>query len=130
MLGIESSCDDTGVALLRASDGAVLGEAVVGQAEVHAQWGGVVPTLAKEAHKRAIDAAVEDVLCQAGLPAERLGACAATVGPGLSMCLQVCHARSRPHRLCTAVVSSLITMGRQGDALDRNTLCSRHDLVT
>ena len=89
MLGIESSCDDTGVALLRSSDGAILGEAVVGQAEVHAQWGGVVPTLAMEAHKRAIDAAVEDVLRQAGLPAQRLGACAATVGPGLSMCLQV-----------------------------------------
>ena len=95
MLGIESSCDDTGVALLRASDGAILGEAVVGQTEVHAQWGGVVPTLAMEAHKRAIDAAVDEVLRQAGLPVQRVGACAATVGPGLSMCLQV---RSLLHR--------------------------------
>ena len=89
MLGIESSCDDTGVALLRASDGNILGETVVGQTAVHAQWGGVVPTLAMEAHKRAIDKAVEEVLQQAGLPLNRIAACAATIGPGLSMCLQV-----------------------------------------
>lgn len=85
------------MALLRSSDGAILGEAVVGQTEVHAQWGGVVPTLAMEAHKRAMDAAVDEVMRQAGLPTQRIGACAATVGPGLSMCLQVGPANDSAH---------------------------------
>lgn len=54
MLGIESSCDDTGVAVVT-SDGRVLGEALATQAELHAPWGGVVPSIAQAAHKEAID---------------------------------------------------------------------------
>ena len=88
-------------ALLRASDGNILGETVVGQTAVHAQWGGVVPTLAMEAHKRAIDKAVEEVLQQAGLPLNTIAACAATIGPGLSMCLQV-SLLNTCHEVCSA----------------------------
>ena len=88
MLGIESSCDDTGVAVL-STTGRVLGETLVSQSEIHAPWGGVVPNLAMEAHKAAMNKAVEDTLRQAGLTANQLHAVAVTQGPGLSLCLRV-----------------------------------------
>jgi hypothetical protein len=50
VLGIETSCDDTGAAVVT-GDGRVLGEALASQVEIHAPWGGVVPNLAQEAHK-------------------------------------------------------------------------------
>ena len=53
VLGIETSCDDTAAAVVR-SDGAILGEAVVSQHEIPAQFGGIVPGLARDAHAEAI----------------------------------------------------------------------------
>ena len=50
VLGIESSCDDTGVAVVR-SDGVVLSNVVLSQYSIHEKFGGVVPSLAMEAHK-------------------------------------------------------------------------------
>ncbi|KAF8065802.1 GCP1 [Scenedesmus sp. PABB004] len=88
VLGIESSCDDTGAAVV-SSDGRVLGEALATQAELHAPWGGVVPSLAQQAHREAIDRVVASALAQAGVGAEQLDAVAVTVGPGLSLCLDV-----------------------------------------
>lgn len=88
LLGIESSCDDTGAAVLT-SDGKVLGEALATQAELHAPWGGVVPSIAQAAHREAIDRVVEAALSQAGISAAQLDAVAVTVGPGLSLCLDV-----------------------------------------
>jgi hypothetical protein len=88
ILGIESSCDDTGVAVVTSS-GRVLGEAIASQADIHAPWGGVVPNLAMEAHKAAIHKTVDDALRQAGLKPSDLDAVAVTVGPGLSLCLRV-----------------------------------------
>ena len=60
------------------------------QADVHAAYGGVVPNLAMEAHKAAMDSCVEDALQQAGITAQDLSAVAVSIGPGLSPCLQVC----------------------------------------
>jgi hypothetical protein len=94
ILGIESSCDDTGVAVVTSS-GRVLGEALATQADIHAPWGGVVPNLAMEAHKAAIHGTVEEALRQAGLSASQLDAVAVTVGPGLSLCLRVRRRRRR-----------------------------------
>eukprot|EP00913_Durusdinium_trenchii_P031914 g29890.t1 len=65
VLGIESSCDDTGAAVLR-GDGKILGEALASQAGIHEQWGGVVPRLAQEGHRKAIDETVEEALRRAG----------------------------------------------------------------
>jgi tRNA N6-adenosine threonylcarbamoyltransferase len=53
------------------------------------EWGGVVPTLAMEAHKAAIDSTVDTALARANVTAADLAAVAVTVGPGLVMCLQV-----------------------------------------
>lgn len=63
IVGIESSCDDTGVAIV-SSDGRILGESIAHQHEVHAQWGGVVPTLAMEAHREAIDRVFNEAMNQ------------------------------------------------------------------
>lgn len=59
------------------------------QADVHAAYGGVVPNLAMEAHKAAMDSCVEEALQQAGITAQDLQAIAVSIGPGLSPCLQV-----------------------------------------
>ena len=88
VLGIESSCDDTGAAVVR-GDGTVLGEVLASQAGIHEVWGGVVPSLAQEAHRKAIDATVDEALRRAGISAAELSAVAVTVGPGLSLCLEV-----------------------------------------
>ena len=88
VLGIETSCDDTGAAVVT-GDGRVLGEALASQVEIHGPWGGVVPNLAREAHESAIDGVVARALADAGVHPSQLSAVAVTVGPGLSMCLRV-----------------------------------------
>ena len=89
VLGIESSCDDTGAAVLDGL-GNVLGEALASQEHIHREWGGVVPKLAQQAHQQAIDGTVEEALKRAGIEGcEGLTAVAVTVGPGLGPCLQV-----------------------------------------
>lgn len=89
VLGIESSCDDTGAAVVR-SDGVILGEALAGQHDIHEPWGGVVPGLAREAHAAAIDRVVETALHKAGLATVAdVDAVAVAVGPGLEICLRV-----------------------------------------
>ncbi|KAL4426695.1 hypothetical protein ABPG77_004751 [Micractinium sp. CCAP 211/92] len=88
VLGIESSCDDTGVAVVSTS-GRILGESLATQADIHAAWGGVVPKLAQEAHEAAIDGCVDAALAAAGVTPDQLDAVAVTIGPGLSLCLRV-----------------------------------------
>jgi len=88
VLGIESSCDDTGAAIIR-SDGTILGESLASQNAVHEQWGGVVPGLAKTAHEENIDRVVETALQNANMRIEDVDAIGVTVGPGLEICLRV-----------------------------------------
>ena len=89
VLGIESSCDDTGAAVVR-SDGVILGEALASQQEIHEEWGGVVPGLARDAHQEHIDAVVEEALQRAGMTSvAEVDAIGVTVGPGLELCLRV-----------------------------------------
>ena len=82
MLGLESSCDETAAAVLRA-DGTVLAEAVLSQLDDHAAYGGVVPEIAARAHLAHLPALVRRVLDQAGTTPAGLSAVAATAGPGL-----------------------------------------------
>ncbi|KAK4535839.1 hypothetical protein CDCA_CDCA06G1864 [Cyanidium caldarium] len=98
VLGIETSCDDTAAAVVR-SDGTILAEHVVRQDEIHAAHGGVVPGLARDAHRAAIDRVIEWVLRRAfhvgesddpmAVAAPHLAAVATTMGPGLEICLRV-----------------------------------------
>ena len=82
VLGIESSCDDTGAAVVR-GDGAILSNVVMGQTELHAAFGGVVPEIAARAHAEKLDLAVEQALDQAGVTLAQVDAIAVTAGPGL-----------------------------------------------
>jgi N6-L-threonylcarbamoyladenine synthase len=81
VLGIESSCDETGAAVLDAQ-GVVLADSVLSQRE-HAAFGGVVPEIAARAHLAHLPGLVTDVLQRAGLGVGDLGGIAATTGPGL-----------------------------------------------
>ncbi|WP_424989567.1 tRNA (adenosine(37)-N6)-threonylcarbamoyltransferase complex transferase subunit TsaD [Fluviibacterium sp. S390] len=86
LLGLESSCDDTGAAVVRADAegrGQILSNVVIGQDELHAAFGGVVPEIAARAHAEKIDVAVEQALSRAGLRLDQVDAVAVTAGPGL-----------------------------------------------
>ncbi|UNO41095.1 tRNA (adenosine(37)-N6)-threonylcarbamoyltransferase complex transferase subunit TsaD [Streptomyces sp. MST-110588] len=87
VLGIESSCDETGAGLVR--DGRLLGHALASSMEEHARYGGVVPEIAARAHVHALTPVVRRALADAGLRAADIGAVAVTTGPGLSGALQV-----------------------------------------
>jgi N6-L-threonylcarbamoyladenine synthase len=89
VLGIESSCDDTGAAVVR-SDGVLLGECLASQAEIHEAFGGVMPGAARDEHMAQIDRVVQVALEQAGMAsAAEVDAISVTVGPGLEICLRV-----------------------------------------
>jgi N6-L-threonylcarbamoyladenine synthase len=94
VLGIESSCDDTGAAVVR-SDGRILGEALASQASIHEEWGGVVPGLAKTAHEENLDRVIQAALAEAEMTLEEVDAIGVTVGPGLEICLRVGCERAR-----------------------------------
>ena len=87
-LAIETSCDETSAAVLRAPDTAaaapeVLSNIVLSQDEVHAPYGGVVPELASRQHIKTITAIVGEALGRAGVGLEEIGLYAVTQGPGL-----------------------------------------------
>ncbi len=81
ILGIETSCDDTGAAVLRGRE--ILSNIVVGQTELHAAFGGVVPEIAARAHAETVDLCVEEALAQASVRLPEIDAIAVTAGPGL-----------------------------------------------
>ncbi len=88
VLGIESSCDETGVAIYDTENG-LIGQALYSQIEMHAHYGGVVPELASRDHVRRVLPLVREVLEQAGLSGTELDAVAYTAGPGLAGALLV-----------------------------------------
>ncbi len=81
VLGIDTSCDDTGVGVVE--NGRVLANEVESQTALHARFGGVVPEQASREHLSALDAVVERALTSAGVTLDDLDAVAATRGPGL-----------------------------------------------
>lgn len=81
VLGIDTSCDDTGVGLVR--DGRVVANKVASQTLLHQRYGGVVPELASREHTQVIDGLLEQALAEAGLHLQDLDLIAATRGPGL-----------------------------------------------
>ena len=82
LLAVESSCDETGVALL---DGPrrIVAQAVASQVAIHAGAGGIVPELAARAHLRWLDPSLDAVLADAGATLGDVGSIAVTAGPGL-----------------------------------------------
>lgn len=94
ILGIETSCDDTGIAVLEIKGKkkplfSILANLVSSQVEIHAKYGGVYPMLAKRAHEKNLPLVLAQVLKQAKLSSTKspIDAIALTIGPGLSPCL-------------------------------------------
>ncbi len=82
VLGLESSCDDSAVALVT-GDRRILAQAVVGQNSAHQPYGGVVPEIAARAHVEILPGLIEKVLADANMSVADIDAVAATAGPGL-----------------------------------------------
>jgi len=88
VLGIETSCDETGIAVYEHGRG-LLAQAVYSQVEIHAEYGGVVPELASRDHIRRVIPLTRRVLLEAGKTLADLDAVAYTQGPGLAGALLV-----------------------------------------
>ncbi|MBI5437855.1 MAG: tRNA (adenosine(37)-N6)-threonylcarbamoyltransferase complex transferase subunit TsaD [Nitrosomonadales bacterium] len=87
-LGIESSCDETGIALYQAGRG-LLAHALHTQVATHSEYGGVVPELASRDHVRRVIPLVRQVMHETGVSLDRINAVAYTRGPGLGGALLV-----------------------------------------
>src|SRR3982750_2227893 len=88
VLGIETSCDETGAAVVRAGEH-VLSNVVASQIATHQPYGGVVPELASREHLRAIVPVIRQALADAAKTYESIDALAVTQGPGLAGALLV-----------------------------------------
>lgn len=88
VLGIESSCDETGIALIDSEKG-LLAHAIHTQIDMHRAYGGVVPELASRDHIRRVIVLADQVLAEAGVSKADIDAIAVTEGPGLAGALLV-----------------------------------------
>ncbi len=82
ILGIESSCDETGVAIYHSERG-IIADALYSQIETHAEYGGVVPELASRDHIRKTALLTRQVMQESGIDKHEVSAVAYTQGPGL-----------------------------------------------
>ena len=98
VLGIETSCDETGVAVYHGRRG-LLAHRLYSQVALHEEFGGVVPELASRDHVRKLAPLVDEVLAAAGLGKHEIDAVAYTRGPGLAGALMVgaCFGRALAH---------------------------------
>ncbi len=87
IIAFDTSCDDTSVAILEGRK--VLSSVVSSQVEIHAQWGGVVPDIARREHEKNIPLVYEEALKKAKMKIEDVDYVAATYGPGLAINLEV-----------------------------------------
>ena len=97
VLGIETSCDETGAGLVRGHE--LLADAVASSVEQHARFGGVVPEVASRAHLEAMTPAVDRALATARVTMADVDAIAVTAGPGLAGALLVGVAAAKAYAL-------------------------------
>lgn len=83
VLGLETSCDETGLAIYDSARSAISAQVLYSQIELHATYGGVVPELASRDHIRKLVPLLTEVLAQADIERQALSAVAFTKGPGL-----------------------------------------------
>jgi N6-L-threonylcarbamoyladenine synthase len=101
VLGIETSCDETGIGIVR--DRVLLADAVASSVDQHARFGGVVPEVASRAHLEAMVPTVHRALETAGVTLRDLDAIAVTSGPGLAGALLVGVAAAKAYALALDV---------------------------
>jgi N6-L-threonylcarbamoyladenine synthase len=87
VLGIETSCDETGIGIVRGRT--LLSNTIASSMEEHARFGGVVPEVAARAHLEALQPAIEAAVAEAGVSLADIDAVAVTSGPGLAGALMV-----------------------------------------
>jgi N6-L-threonylcarbamoyladenine synthase len=87
VLGIETSCDETGIGIVRGTT--LLANVISSSMDQHARFGGVVPEIAARAHLEALEATLQKALHDAGLSINEIDAVAVTNGPGLAGALMV-----------------------------------------
>ncbi|MDO9395764.1 MAG: ribosomal protein S18-alanine N-acetyltransferase, partial [Herbiconiux sp.] len=87
VLGIETSCDETGVGIVRGST--LLANVIASSMDEHARYGGVVPEVAARAHLEAMNPTLQAALDEAGIALDEVDAIAVTSGPGLAGALMV-----------------------------------------
>ena len=97
VLGIETSCDETGVGIVRGAE--LLADALASSVDEHARFGGVVPEVASRAHLEAMVPTVRRALDQAGVRLADVDAVAVTAGPGLAGALLVGVAAAKAYAL-------------------------------
>jgi N6-L-threonylcarbamoyladenine synthase len=97
VLGIETSCDETGVGIVRGHD--LLADAIASSVDEHARYGGVVPEVASRAHLEAMVPTVRRALDTAGIALSDVDAIAVTAGPGLAGALLVGVAAAKAYAL-------------------------------
>ncbi|GAB2914881.1 tRNA (adenosine(37)-N6)-threonylcarbamoyltransferase complex transferase subunit TsaD [Nonomuraea fastidiosa] len=97
VLGIETSCDETGIGIVRGHT--LLANTVASSMDEHARFGGVVPEVASRAHLEAMTPTVEAALAEAGLAFSDIDAIAVTAGPGLAGALLVGVAAAKSYAL-------------------------------
>lgn len=101
VLGIETSCDETGIGIVRGTT--LLADAVASSVDEHARFGGVVPEVASRAHLEAMVPTVHRALETAGVQLGDLDAVAVTAGPGLAGALLVGVAAAKAYSLALDV---------------------------
>ena len=101
VLGIETSCDETGIGVVRGTT--LLADAVASSVDAHARFGGVVPEVASRAHLEAMVPTVHRALAEAGVSLRDLDAVAVTSGPGLAGALLVGVAAAKSYALALDV---------------------------
>lgn len=131
VLGIESSCDETGVGIVRGTS--LLSNTVSSSMEEHVRFGGVIPEIASRAHLDALVPTLQQSLAEAGVTLDEVDAVAVTAGPGLAGALMVgvCGAKAlavatgKPlyainHLVAHVGVGVLETDGERAGALPQN----------
>ncbi|MDQ7055369.1 MAG: hypothetical protein Q9M89_02255 [Persephonella sp.] len=88
VLGIETSCDDTGVCIFHSKKG-ILSNVVSSQMKLHSEWGGVYPDLAAREHTRNIIPVLDRAVREAKITLSDIDAVAVTVAPGLIVSLVI-----------------------------------------
>jgi len=90
ILGVETSCDETGLAILefdKTGDVSIKGEVLASQVSLHEMYGGVVPELASREHMRSLPVLCEELFLKTGLSLDDIDGIGVTCGPGLKGCL-------------------------------------------
>jgi N6-L-threonylcarbamoyladenine synthase len=101
ILGIETSCDETGIGIVRGRT--LLADAIASSVDEHARFGGVVPEVASRAHLEAMLPTVDRALATAGVRLGDLDAIAVTAGPGLAGALLVGVAAAKAYAMALGV---------------------------